>query len=1310
MRVGAQLDEAAAKRVAERSERLFNDAGARAGRGFGQSFEQQVETALTEKSVEKSARKIEAMMARTGKTSAEALNQAIASEAERTGLGADKIGEHLKQRLGVHGTSAGQQFTAMFMGELGKVAPGVSNLLGTVGSVGSTAMEAIGGSSVAAVAGVAAVGAAAITATVKLYGIGEEFDNVARRVEIQTGKMGGNLKELTESIDHVAVNTAASLDQIGGIAGSVSQAFHVTGAPLEVLTKQIADLNQMTGEPTNVRDLGKVMRAFGMDANQAGAGLDELKTASENTGAPVGELLETLKSVGASARSLHLDFGQTAAIIDMFDQAGLDAATSTRGLNKAIGEATKQHIDLQTVLQTSIEDIGKFLAAGDEQKAQEMAQKLFGTKGAQQFVDAIRQGKLNAEDLNNSLKTTANAGHIEKLRDDTLRWADTWQIVKNRIEDALKPLAEPVFDGLQKGLLFLTSALDIVHAPSLPSGVGPVDKKPLASIFPGAPGGPGTPGGLPPGWKLGPGGIPMPGPNTGTGNPDGPQPDLSDQIDDSGTPKPVHLPYGPGYGAAPAPGESEQHWKLQQDVIEKQHDLAEKRATLDEADKSHLVKEEEKIRLRNDVAKAQTEADTAGRALTNYRPKVEVPYDPRYGAAPRPGEPEKLYGAEQGMLEAQHKRAEAQATLNQLESQAGATNEDKIKARNDLAAAEQHEYEAQMKLREAALGTSKDLGQLGAAIDNDFGISKGIPGIVENLVKTMADVAAAPMLGKLAAFGNISDAQTGIQGGSGLIGMMGAQNLSEGKSALFGNPLQGPAAAAGYDSIGGGAGILGNLLGLGGPGDTKKAGQPGYAPGGAPDPASGYGGDAALLSNVPAGRYDASGDLSKGLGDCSSAVEDLVNILDGAPTAGRGMSTGNAAQWLPAHGFVPTNVPMPGSFQVGFNDHHMQATLPGGTPFNWGSDAAAANRGIGGSGAWDPAFTAHYYRPAGAGPSNGLGGAPGAAPVSGSGVVSVFVTNMPGDLGAAGLGAAVPGAAVAAAGANAASGVGPAPGPGGGGAPGGPTGGPGDITNPGLTPPGQTSFGNAPAGAPGSAPRADLAPGPPPAPNPLIPPSSPFAGGNPLAPTDTPSAYGGGAHIQPAGFNTGGAPGPAPGAAAPSATGGGARADTGGPGGTKLGGVAGPANPAGGQAGITPGGTLDSALTAAAGAFPGGGAAAQLAIKETNRAIQYGSQVAGIAAQGLMTTFIPNGGSELAQNSWLTKIFSGLAGARPETPNMAGTPAAKPVNPGKGGDTTNNNGGDIHQNVTINEASRQNGADAAHLLSVGAQNMPAMGR
>lgn len=134
-----------------------------------------------------------------------------------------------------------------------------------------------------------------------------------------------------------------------------------------------------------------------------------------------------------------------------------------------------------------------------------------------------------------------------------------------------------------------------------------------------------------------------------------------------------------------------------------------------------------------------------------------------------------------------------------------------------------------------------------------------------------------------------------------------------------------------------------------------------------------YAGDEALLSRVPKGRYDSTAkDLQKGLADCSSSVEDLVNMMDGLPTEGGRLTTMNAIDELTKRGFLPTDMPVPGAFNIGFNAGHMQATLPGGTNFNWGSNEAAALGGRTGGGAFEQGLTSHFYRPVGAGGAQGL--------------------------------------------------------------------------------------------------------------------------------------------------------------------------------------------------------------------------------------------------------------------------------------------------------------------------------------------------
>lgn len=516
-------------------------------------------------------------------------------------------------------------------------------------------------------------------------------------------------------------------------------------------------------------------------------------------------------------------------------------------------------------------------------------------------------------------------------------------------------------------------------------------------------------------------------------------------------------------------------------------------------------------------------------------------------------DPMRVYDAESSAIRAKNSLEQDRIALIRLEQQGNADQDALLRAKNQVADAERSYVSSQMKLAEAQQGTWKKLegatkglsdgmDQIGAALDKDFGFSKGLPGLAENLTKFLANLGAAPILGQLNAISQANPSK----GGYGAMGILAARGaFGEQYTGLpQAGQGQGAASSPGYPTRGG------------------------YAQ---------YPGDAALMSNVKAGKYvslPGVGDLTQGIGDCTSAVEDLVDIMDGRPTAGRELSTGNAAEWLTQRGFLP-GIGQPGDFQVGYNPSHMQATLPGGTNINWGTNEMAANRGIGGTGALDPSFTSHYYRPAGV-PASAYVPAPTPAPApSPAPAAGMTVTGNPA------LGGNDPVMSD-------------------------PT-----LTNPGLTP-----------------------------------------------------------GIPAPGAGWGGPTGPAQ-AWSPSST--------------RIGGVEPASGTGAGGVGITPGGTIDTAIGMAASAAdifaPGAGQAAQTGIKLANRAIQFGGQAAGIGVMGAMDALLPTGGSELANKSWLTKALGGLAGAAPAIPNVAGKKTAPP-NPnqsdpnaqgggGQGGDTTN---------------------------------------
>lgn len=538
-----------------------------------------------------------------------------------------------------------------------------------------------------------------------------------------------------------------------------------------------------------------------------------------------------------------------------------------------------------------------------------------------------------------------------------------------------------------------------------------------------------------------------------------------------------------------------------------------------------------------------------------------------------------LYSAESSFLDARHKAAEKQARLNQLEQDNVATERDKLDARNDLIQAQRGQNEAEARMYDAATKKAKDqtsqMEQIGAKLDDDFGVSKGLAGMADNITRFLLNLAMVPVMAQLKGV-QAASGYDPANAGSGLMGVLGAQGA-------FGPQYTQEAQQAAISSS---SGASASALG-------PAAWQP---PGGG----GGYPGDQALLANVKPGVYSQSParDLLKGLSDCSSSIGDLVNIMDtGGTGGGQKLTTGNASQWLPQHGFQP-GMGGPGDFRVGYNGGHMQATLPGGTPWNWGSDAAAARGGVGGSGATDPSFTDHYFRPGGGGASQAITNPaltpPGGVGWGGPGIPSGITGGGEGPI----------------------FGVPQGPGIGGGGAGGGGFGyGGGTQYDPMATLPG------------GSVPGQ--------------------AGGNPLG-----GLTGGPGGAPGGGFGWG--------RGAPGAPGGGLGNAGAAPGQSVIGGRSfGQGTPASSGFGVG-GGLIGAAAGAATGAAnmfaPGAGAGAQIGIDLINRAVGAAGQYAGNAVGGVMETFMLND-SALADpgKSWLGKLAIGAAGARPALPNSAGS-------------------------------------------------------
>jgi len=152
-------------------------------------------------------------------------------------------------------------------------------------------------------------------------------------------------------------------------------------------------------------------------------------------------------------------------------------------------------------------------------------------------------------------------------------------------------------------------------------------------------------------------------------------------------------------------------------------------------------------------------------------------------------DPFKIWQEQNDLDNARIKAEEARIHLLEVQSDSNKTQDDINKAANDVIQAERDWLEAQRSLKEAERGEfielatqterfaedlRQSLGELGDVLDPDLGISRGLAGMAENLVKFVASVAAAPMLGQMKAQQVMLGFPGGEGTGSGLVGIAAA--------------------------------------------------------------------------------------------------------------------------------------------------------------------------------------------------------------------------------------------------------------------------------------------------------------------------------------------------------------------------------------------------------------------------------------------------------------------------------------------------------------------------------------------------------
>lgn len=299
-----------------------------------------------------------------------------------------------------------------------------------------------------AIGGVASIGAA----SAGLVKFGSDFDDAFDTIRIGTGASGEAFEDLKESAKSVADSVPAmdgGFGQISSTLADLNTRLGLTGEPLEAMTGQFVQLANM-GIDADINDVSQALSGFGVEATDAPAALDELFQISQATGLTITELSNSAVKAGPALRGFGFGLGESAALAGQLDKAGLDADKTMASMTRALTEFASEGRDAPAALQETVDQIDSFIASGNDAAALDLAAGLFGTRGASQFVDAVKTGTLSVEDLVGA--TGATSDTIMGVAEETADFAESWQLFKQKSMDAIQPVATALFDSLAPAL------------------------------------------------------------------------------------------------------------------------------------------------------------------------------------------------------------------------------------------------------------------------------------------------------------------------------------------------------------------------------------------------------------------------------------------------------------------------------------------------------------------------------------------------------------------------------------------------------------------------------------------------------------------------------------------------------------------------------------------------------------------------------------------------------------------------------------------------------------------------------------------
>lgn len=292
--------------------------------------------------------------------------------------------------------------------------------------------------------------AAIAVATTALTKLGQEFDELSKKITLGTGASGEALRELEDSAQCAMIaGVGRSASEVGQMIADLNTRFAVTGDELTTLTHQFDKFSNVTGTNTSsaINSIADVMKRWNIDVKDTNNLLDQMTVAGQMSGISMDELSSGLKQGQQYFSQFGLSATQSIAMLSSFKQNGIDTSTVLTGMRTALSKFTNEGKNATVAFKEVSESIKN---AGSDSEAMSIAIENFGSKAGPEMVKAFRNGSASVDEYTESLRKAKGAMNATEEASRTSK--DAMADLKSSLTATFSEFGQG-FSGIFKGVI-----------------------------------------------------------------------------------------------------------------------------------------------------------------------------------------------------------------------------------------------------------------------------------------------------------------------------------------------------------------------------------------------------------------------------------------------------------------------------------------------------------------------------------------------------------------------------------------------------------------------------------------------------------------------------------------------------------------------------------------------------------------------------------------------------------------------------------------------------------------------------------------